>query len=700
VDLTPEGVLSVSDAVLARYMTLFEGRDDQYAQGYVDERKPWKNRYRTVNAPLTPDVVRRHIDGEETFGLYCERNGLAKWLALDFDSPKDENGHPVDGGYEVAAAEAAAFRADLLRKGLFTHVERSRSGNGVHVWGFLDGWVDARELAGLVARLLRPEFKTVDKGKIYPPLRQSGNSILICFPYAGEAVERGNSMFLDDAGAEIPLEAFLDQVRVNPASVLARVGAEALAAAPARPGAREPGAASFAPDLRVGEFEGRPKVLGTGIMKMLSPFGCNVMRQIWLNQHDSSLVGEPAWHAMLLQLSAFKHGRDAAHALFRSHKYYDERGCDEKFDHAAQNPPHGCQYLHENFPQFKCAGCPMTAPYRRGYQSLTQLCGESPEELRRALYKKDLERIRRLDASPTPAGITSGIPGVDDQFRLVPGDFVAIGAQPSIGKTALGVHMVNTVAPTGVDVAVFSAESGPVSFHNRQIAHRAGIDSYALTGTRSQGGQKVRLSAEEWAAVEEATDWLEGQPIWENYTTASPERIYDAIEAMLCGRRRPLTDPALVLFDYFQYAQPIDDDRKVEPHVVLARASHAFKCVTKVVEHPLVVFAQLIRESEGDDDPKINWWRGTARLEHDIDGGIIMTGERMPGRHVPRRIHCVKRREGQVGWKQDLLLEQSTCRFEGPPAQAAPAGEQLHDPPWETGAGQMTLVKPSDDVPW
>lgn len=685
--------MSLSPERVAKYMELFVARDDMYARGFPDDNKPWKYRYHKVEASLTPQVLETHLAGDETFGVYCEtvETQEARWFAVDFDAPKDENDHAIDGGFEIALEEARRSREALLDVGLLTYLERSRSGSGVHLWGFLSDWTDARQLADIVDRLLPEGLKTVDKGKRYPPLRASKTSLLICMPYAGQAVELGNSMFLDpDDLHELTADEFLDTVRVNPVSVLGRVVPDA-AKATAPKSVASVGTTGAA-KVVVTEWAGRPDKVGTGIIKMLSPFGCGFMRGVWLNQHDRKLVGEREWYAFLGQLSAFKHGRDAAHAIFAAHKFYDARGCDAKFDHALANPPNGCAFIHENFPQFQCKGCPMTAPYRTGYRTITEMVGESPQELERALYDTDLERIRRLDASEDPEGIPSGIPGTDHLFRFQPGQFVAIGAQPSIGKTALAVHIGNTVAALGTDVAIFSAESGPVSLHDRQIAWRSGVDSYALKGLRATPqGMKLPLTSQEWERIEEATQWLRQLPLWENYTTTSPERIYDAIEGALCRRRKPLTKPFLTLFDYFQYAEGSEESAQDKMHVRLGRASFNLKSITKITEHPLAALAQLIRESEGDDDPKMNWWRGTARLEHDIDAGIIMTGDRMPGRFAPRAAHGVKNREGQVGWKVDLLLEQAISKFQGKPGSDAQKGEELIAGPWDD-KGQMSVA--------
>jgi hypothetical protein len=695
--------MQTGDGVLSKYMGLFAGRTDQYAVGAPRQDQPWKFRYSKREAPLTPELFEQHLRGDITIGAYCERDGQARWFALDFDPPKDNDDHPVEGGFDQALKDARAVQRGLLQGGLLTYLERSRSGNGIHLWGFLDDWVDARELARVVDSYVPPGLETWDRAKRYPPLRASENSVLICLPYAGEAVERGNSMFLQvtDPTSDgvvvveaLPLESVFDRIMINPSGVIREVAAKLLKERPLGERVGELGAGSKI--TTINEWDGRPTKLGTGIVKMLSPFGCGFMRGVWLNRHDPKLVREPEWYAFLGQLSAFKLGREAAHSLFSDHKYYDPVGMNGKYDHATANPPVGCAKIHEDFPQFKCKGCPLTAPYRKGYLTIPELCGESPQELERALYKRDLERIRRLDASDSPEGISLGMPGTDPYLRLRPGDFAAFGAQPSIGKTAAAVHIANTVAPTGVDVCWFSAESGEVSFHNRQIAHRANVDSYAFTGMRIHHGAKLRLSPEEFARVEEATDWLERQPMWENYTTSSPERIYDAVEAMLCKRGKSFTAPALIMFDYFQYAQGGDQFKPGEEHVRLARASFALKSITKIIEHPLLTFAQLIRESEGNDDPQINWWRGTARLEHDIDIGLIMTGERMPGLYAPRALTCVKNREGQVGWKLQMLLEQAVSRFQGS-EQASTANTLTAETPWQGEGGQLSMAPPSGE---
>lgn len=68
-----------------------------------------------------------------------------------------------------------------------------------------------------------------------------------------------------------------------------------------------------------------------------------------------------------------------------------------------------------------------------------------------------------------------------------------------------------------------------------------------------------------------------------------------------------------------------------------------------------------------------------------------MTGERMPGLYAPRTIHDVKDREGETGWKHDLLLEQTISRFKSKPNPQQQEQETKELDGGESEFGQWTL---------
>ncbi|MBZ5667642.1 MAG: DEAD/DEAH box helicase, partial [Acidobacteriia bacterium] len=217
---------SDSKAKIALFRSLFRAREDVYAvrwenpdgrRGYMpkadrdwkayyaskpEDRKKIDRKTRTFH-PLTEEVVRQHLAGELTVGAYPLLPDETCWfLAVDFDKKTWQD-------------DAAAFLATCRELNVPSALERSRSGNGGHVWIFFDRAmpaVTARKLGcAILTRTMErrhqvgldsydrffPNQDTMPKGGfgnlIALPLqkmpRQSGNSVFIdsfCRPYADQ----------------------------------------------------------------------------------------------------------------------------------------------------------------------------------------------------------------------------------------------------------------------------------------------------------------------------------------------------------------------------------------------------------------------------------------------------------------------------------------------------------------------------------
>jgi hypothetical protein len=208
---------SPREAKLGLFRSLFAGRDDVYALRWENERTGkagwgpavrggWRNARRPdrEHLPLTDDVVARHLAGEIHAGLYpLIRGDACRLLACDFDGP----GWVLDARAYLDAARSAGIDAAL---------ERSRSGNGGHVWLFFAAPVPATSARRIGVGLLR-EAMTVraelDLGsydRLFPaqdfmPRGSFGN--LIAVPLQRDCRRRGTTVFLDPTS----LEPFGDQ---------------------------------------------------------------------------------------------------------------------------------------------------------------------------------------------------------------------------------------------------------------------------------------------------------------------------------------------------------------------------------------------------------------------------------------------------------------------------------------------------------
>ena len=203
---------------IALFRTLFVGREDVYPRrwentakgraGYApvctNEWKPGvchKPRVRCGTcpnqafAPVTEEAVERHLRGHHTMGVYpMLSDDTCRFLAADFDK-------------ETWHRDAEAYLDACRAKGVPAALERSRSGNGAHVWFFFD-----EPLAASIARRLgtlllteamerNPDIGFRSYDRFFPSqdtVPQGGFGSLIALPLQGGPRENGHSVFLDE----------------------------------------------------------------------------------------------------------------------------------------------------------------------------------------------------------------------------------------------------------------------------------------------------------------------------------------------------------------------------------------------------------------------------------------------------------------------------------------------------------------------
>jgi superfamily II DNA or RNA helicase len=223
---------SPSEAKIALFRELFAGRDDVYALRWENQRTGksgwgpaivggWANARKPGReyASFTPEVVEAHLVGGSHAGVYpLLRDDRCRQLVCDFDGP----GWALDALAYVDAARDAGIPMAL---------ERSRSGDGAHVWAFFSGRVpaSAARLVGVYllreAMTIRAELDLASYDRLFPtqdfmPKGSFGN--LIALPLQGACRKRGTTVFLDPATLE-PYDdqwAFLStQTRSSPEAI-------------------------------------------------------------------------------------------------------------------------------------------------------------------------------------------------------------------------------------------------------------------------------------------------------------------------------------------------------------------------------------------------------------------------------------------------------------------------------------------------
>ncbi|MDO8485407.1 MAG: hypothetical protein Q7S35_10765 [Candidatus Limnocylindrales bacterium] len=166
---------SPSEAKIALFRELFAGREDVYALRWENERTGksgwgpaivggWANARKPGReyASFTPEVVEAHLVGGSHAGVYpLLRDDRCRQLVCDFDGP----GWALDALSYVDAARDAGIPMAL---------ERSRSGDGAHVWAFFSGRVpaSAARLVGVYllreAMTIRAELDLASYDRLFP----------------------------------------------------------------------------------------------------------------------------------------------------------------------------------------------------------------------------------------------------------------------------------------------------------------------------------------------------------------------------------------------------------------------------------------------------------------------------------------------------------------------------------------------------
>lgn len=204
------------DQKVKLFMEIFKGRTDLYAKrwtsnktgksGYTPVCKNEFSKYKCDKLrvkcsecpyrelmPLTEDIILKHLKGEITIGIYPLLPGdLCNFLAIDFDK-------------ETYEKDVSAFGSICDELNVPIYVERSRSGNGAHIWIFFEETISARIARKLGNILLT---KTMEKtslaldsyDRLFPnqdTMPKGGFGNLIALPFQGESSKNGNTVFVN-----------------------------------------------------------------------------------------------------------------------------------------------------------------------------------------------------------------------------------------------------------------------------------------------------------------------------------------------------------------------------------------------------------------------------------------------------------------------------------------------------------------------
>ena len=218
---TSEDISSREDSVKI-FMNYFKGRNDVYPYLSIDKNNPnikyyipactneWKNgvcnktmgkkcktcQYRE-NKPISKETIYKHMYGNYPIGIYpLLENDTCFFLSLDFDD-KDSK--------KDIKSDVLAFASVCDKYEVPIAIERSRSGNGIHIWMFFDTNIKAITARKLGSLLLSKTMEISNISissfdRMFPnqdTLPKGGYGNLIALPFQNEPSKYGNTLFID-----------------------------------------------------------------------------------------------------------------------------------------------------------------------------------------------------------------------------------------------------------------------------------------------------------------------------------------------------------------------------------------------------------------------------------------------------------------------------------------------------------------------
>ncbi|WP_163411232.1 DEAD/DEAH box helicase [Flavobacterium ajazii] len=202
--------------IIQLFKSVFIGRNDVFAvrweksgkAGYIPayQYDPYHYRVYKMNGgtfqnyphktylSLTEAEIYKHLNGIQQIGIYpLLQNNTSWFIVADFDKQNWKE-------------EALAFQKTCMKKNIPAYLERSRSGNGGHVWIFFNKSYPAIRSRKIFISILEQSgaFSMFDKSssfdRLFPNqdfLSGKGLGNLIALPFFKPAMENGNSCFIN-----------------------------------------------------------------------------------------------------------------------------------------------------------------------------------------------------------------------------------------------------------------------------------------------------------------------------------------------------------------------------------------------------------------------------------------------------------------------------------------------------------------------
>lgn len=251
-----------------------------------------------------------------------------------------------------------------------------------------------------------------------------------------------------------------------------------------------------------------------------------------------------------------------------------------------------------------------------------------------------------LNSGPVEPVTRFGFSRIDDALTIAGGKLIVIGARPSVGKSALLLHLAMNAMDAGRRVLLVSLEMSETEIIGRMVARKSGVPVGRISNRNLSDGELERV-AESFAL-------LPGDRFCVSVKTQTPRDVRR--EAL---RMRADGGLDLIVVDYLQLMTPGQKaGNRTEAVGIISRG---LKLLAMEEHIPVITASQLNRASERNDAPLLSDLRESGSIEQDADAVLLL--------HAPdekeqpaRKLTLAKNRQGRCGGF-DLLFDGSRMLF-------------------------------------
>ena len=242
----------------------------------------------------------------------------------------------------------------------------------------------------------------------------------------------------------------------------------------------------------------------------------------------------------------------------------------------------------------------------------------------KSILEKTFKELVAIGQGNVEPGIPTGFPDLDKLIGggLKRGEMFVLAARPSIGKTALALNIIRNIiskeaTPRRKRVAFFSLEMSDTQIAQRMLCTEAKIPITAFYERRFEPSDLPKLTGAV-AALRKTELFIDATPGISVYELRAKAR-----------KLKAQADIDMIVIDYLQLMKAGGSEESRQ--VTVANISGGLKAVAKELNIPVLVLAQLNRETEkggggggkaekqADSLPKLSNLRESGAIEQDAD---------------------------------------------------------------------------------